>query len=228
VLSGATSSPYDFGASSAAQNGQLLRAKFTNSAGSVTTNAALLTVDYAPSITTQPKALTLKAGEAITFSAAASGNPAPSLQWEISFNSGSSWSVLTGATSSPYNFGAAVAAQNGALFRAKFTNSVASTTTSTALLTVDFAPSITTQPASQTVKLGASATFTAAASGNPSPTVQWQQSTNAGKTWTSISGATSASYKISATTLAENGYEYRAVFTNSLGSATSSAAKLTD
>jgi hypothetical protein len=88
------------------------------------------------------------------------------------------------------------------------------------------APKITTQPTSQTVGLFATATFTAAASGSPTPTVQWQQSTNSGKTWTNISGATSTSYKVTA--LFNNGYEFRAVFTNSLGSATTNAAKLTD
>ena len=42
------------------------------------------------------------------------------------------------------------------------------------------APTITTQPNSQTVTTGNSVTFTAAASGVPLPTVQWQVSTNGG------------------------------------------------
>jgi hypothetical protein len=231
VLTGATSSPYNFGASYAAQNGALFRATFTNSAGSATTSSALLTVNppsAAPKVTTQPTALTLKAGEEIVFSAAASGTPAPSIQWEDSFNGGSTWVVLSGATHSPYDFGASNASQNGQILRATFTNSAGSVTTSGALLTVDYAPSISSQPASTTVTLGASATFTAAATGNPAPTVQWQQSTNSGSSWSNISGATSTTYTISKTTITQNGYQYRAVFTNSIGSATSSAAKLTD
>ena len=46
------------------------------------------------------------------------------------------------------------------------------------------APVVTTQPASQTVTAGQTVTFTAAASGNPTPTVQWQVSTNGGATFT--------------------------------------------
>ena len=45
------------------------------------------------------------------------------------------------------------------------------------------APKLTSSPASKTVTAGESATFTAAASGVPAPTVQWQVSTNAGVTF---------------------------------------------
>ena len=81
------------------------------------------------------------------------------------------------------------------------------------------APVITTQPANQTVSAGATVTFTAAASGNPLPTVQWQISTNGGSVFTNISGATSTSYSFTAAST-DNGNRYRAVFTNSGGSAT--------
>ena len=80
-----------------------------------------------------------------------------------------------------------------------------------------------TSPVSQTVVSGSSVTFSASASGSPAPTVQWQQSTN-GTTYTNITGATSTSYTISAVTTSQNGYRYRAVFTNSVGSATTAAA----
>jgi putative Ig domain-containing protein/immunoglobulin I-set domain protein len=87
-------------------------------------------------------------------------------------------------------------------------------------------PVITTHPTSVTVTAGATATFTAAASGSPTPTVQWQLSTN-GTTWSNITGATSTSYTTLATTTAMDGYRYRAVFTNSAGTATSNPASLT-
>jgi hypothetical protein len=56
------------------------------------------------------------------------------------------------------------------------------------------APSITTQPANATVTAPAAASFTAAATGTPTPTYQWEVSTDGGSTWSAISGATSASY----------------------------------
>jgi hypothetical protein len=83
-----------------------------------------------------------------------------------------------------------------------------------------------TAPTSQTVSANHSVTFTAAASGTPTPKVQWQVLVKGGSTWTNITGATSASYTFTATA-AQTGYQYRAVFTNSLGSLTTAAATLT-
>ena len=61
------------------------------------------------------------------------------------------------------------------------TNYQASTSTSSILLTINAAPpAITTNPTRQTIVAGNSVTFTAAASGNPIPTVQWQVSTGGG------------------------------------------------
>jgi hypothetical protein len=55
-------------------------------------------------------------------------------------------------------------------------------------------PTVVTHPVSQTVEAGGTATFTAAATGTPAPTVHWQVSTDGGSTWTNISGATSTTY----------------------------------
>ncbi|NBX60409.1 MAG: hypothetical protein EBT62_08100, partial [Opitutaceae bacterium] len=82
------------------------------------------------------------------------------------------------------------------------------------------APSITTQPLSQTVTAGTSVTFTAAASGNPTPTYQWQ------KGGVTIAGATSATYTIASTGTGDAG-SYTVVATNNSGAVTSSAATLT-
>ncbi len=62
--------------------------------------------------------------------------------------------------------------------------------------------------------------------GQTAPTVQWQVSTDGGQTWTNITGATSTTLYF-VTTSGENGYEYRAVFTNPAGQATTTAAILT-
>jgi hypothetical protein len=85
---------------------------------------------------------------------------------------------------------------------------------------------ITTNPTSQTVQDGQPLTFTAAASGSPTPTVQWQVSTNSGASYTPIAGATSTSYTIPAASTSQNGNLYEAVFTNVAGSATTTAANL--
>ena len=83
------------------------------------------------------------------------------------------------------------------------------------------APSITTQPANQTVTAGQTATFSVVAAGTAPLTYQWQKGT------TVISGATSAGYTTAATTSSDSGSQFQVVVTNSAGSVTSNAATLT-
>jgi hypothetical protein len=87
-------------------------------------------------------------------------------------------------------------------------------------------PTITTQPGNQTVTAGQTATFTAAATGSPTPTVQWQMSTAGSGTFSNVSGATSTTLSFT-TALSQNGNQYLAVFTNSAGTALTTAATLT-
>ena len=87
-------------------------------------------------------------------------------------------------------------------------------------------PIVTSNPTSQTVNVGVRATFTATGIGNPTPTVQWQISTDGGSTWANVTGATSSSYTTPATTTANDGTLYRAAFVNGLGSATTATATL--
>jgi hypothetical protein len=82
-------------------------------------------------------------------------------------------------------------------------------------------PTITMQPASQTVTAGQTATFSVAATGTAPLAYQWK------KNGTAISGATSSTYTTPATTTSDNGAQFTVVVTNSAGSATSTAATLT-
>ena len=83
------------------------------------------------------------------------------------------------------------------------------------------APSITTQPASQTVTAGQTATFSVAAAGTAPLSYQWM------KGGTTISGATSSSYTTPPTTSADNGSQFTVMVSNTAGSVTSNAATLT-
>lgn len=99
----------------------------------------------------------------------------------------------------------------------------------TAVFTINsptIAPAITQNPTNLTVVTGSTATFTAAASGMPTPTVQWQVSTDGGTTFTNVTGATSTTLSFT-TALTQTGNRYRAVFTNYVSSATTTAATLT-
>jgi hypothetical protein len=183
-----------------------------------------LTVRSAPSILTNPVSQTVASGSSVTFSASASGYPTPTVQWQQSTN-GTTYTNIAGATSPTYTISAVKASQNGYRYRAVFTNGAGSATTTAATLTVQYAPTVTKNPSSTTVSAGQTATFTAAANGNPAPTVQWQVSTD-GATWSNIAGAINSTLSFTATA-SQNGYRYRAVFTNSLGSATTTVAVLT-
>ena len=176
-------------------------------------------------VTTQPADLAVIAGATASFSAAASGTPSPSVQWQSSLD-GSLWTNIPGATYTDYTFTAQLG-DNAILYRAVFSNSAGTVTTNAARLTVTPAasvPVITTHPADLSVTAGATALFSADASGYPAPSIQWQSSPD-GSSWTDVVGAASTSYSFVAQ-LSDNAKQYRAVFSNSAGSATTKPALL--
>lgn len=193
-------------------------------ASSANSNTDSVTVLVGPSITTQPQNQTVCAGNTATFTAAASGSPSPTVKWQSSPN-GVTYTDISGATSATLSFTAA-AGMDGTQYRAVFTNGTGTATTTAATLTVNTSPSVSLNPLSQTVQSGQTVTFTAAATGKPTPTVQWQVSTNGGGSYTDISGATSTTLSF-AVSASQNGNLYRAVFTNSCTTANTTPATLT-
>lgn len=211
-----------------------------NEFGSVDSNGVVLTVTAAlagPTITAQPNGTTVPAGQSASFTAHASGNPTPTVQWQIDTNTG--WvnlsngtlgdgSVISGVTTDTLHISNVNADENGKDYWALFSNSQGSIPTNGAFLTVGpplAGPSVTTQPTPQSTTAGGTASFTAAASGNPNPTVQWQIETSPG-VWQNlsngtqgdgsmISGVTASTLQISNVKADENGNDYWAVFTNS-------------
>jgi hypothetical protein len=215
AVSGATSASYTTPAAVASDNGALFTVTVTNTVGAVTSSAATLNVNVPPSITTQPASKTVSAGQTATFSVAATGTATLTYQWS------KNGAAVTGATSASYTTPAATASDNGALFTVTVTNAYGSVTSGSATLTVSSPPSITTQPASQSVTAGQTATFSVVATGTGTLTYQWL------KNGTNVTGATSASYTTPATSGADNGSKFSVTVTNATGSTTSSAATLT-
>src|SRR6266404_3766200 len=82
-------------------------------------------------------------------------------------------------------------------------------------------PLIATQPISQTVAVGQSATFTVTAIGHSPLTYQWQ------KNGVAMSGAIASTYSTPGTSSSDNGAQFTVVVRNTIGSVTSSAATLT-
>jgi len=92
---------------------------------------------------------------------------------------------------------------------------------------VHTAPVVTTHPANNDAEWGDNVAFTAAASGDPTPSVQWWRSTDGGSNYQELGGATSPILSISCVTLDMSGYEYYAIFTNKCGDDWTDIAVLT-
>lgn len=175
-----------------------------------------------PQITQHPASATVGLNQSATFTATAEG--ATSLRWEVLTVGATAWSTVWFATQ-PTLAITGTATTDGRQYRAVFTNAHGSTTTDPATLTVRQAVNITTQPANALQPPGATATFTVAATGHPTPQYQWQRSTD-GETWTNLVGRTSTTLSLTNITEAD-GAHYRAVASNVLGSVPSNAALLT-
>lgn len=94
------------------------------------------------------------------------------------------------------------------------------------LLHCGSAPAVTTHPQCASVAAGDDATLSADASGDPAPTVQWQLKT-ARADWADVPGALQAALVNDSVALADDGSQYRAAFSNLLGTVTTDAANLT-
>lgn len=127
------------------------------------------------------------------------------------------------------NYPAGLTGNQVITFRGDYRNAGVLTPVTVASVTLTSAPeaaSIITQPASVSVTAGQNATFTVVAGGSPTPTLQWQRSTDGGTTWNNVtaapySGVTTSTLTVTGVTLAMNNDRFRAVATNTGGAATS-------
>src|ERR1035437_7738307 len=190
-----------------------------------TSVAAILTVNTAPAITSQPADATIcvpPAGSGtVGTSFSVTATNAISYQWQVSTDGGATWNnvvnggVYSGATSSTLIITDGTGF-NGYQYRCIVDGAApcASTTSDPAILTVNNAPVITTPPADVTVCAPSGASFTVAATNGL--TYQWQLSTDGGVTWNNIvnggvySGATTSDLNISNST-GLNANQYRCV-----------------
>ena len=126
------------------------------------------------------------------------------------------WNALGGATSASYTTAATTYADDHQdKYRCKIDAVGASSSvyTNAVDLTVLRTFSITSQPSNVTANEGATASFSVAASGSSgTPTYQWERSDDGGNNYTTVAGATSASYTTPTLTFAaDNNDRYRSI-----------------
>jgi hypothetical protein len=219
---GPTASPYFYIPTTiTANSGAIFSVIVSNDAGSATSSSATLTVNPGPgrpTITSNPASQTVTSGQSVTFSVAAAGDAPMSYQWLID------GAPVSGATSSSFYIPTTIVPNSGATFAVVVSNDGGSVTSSTATLTVNpggGAPTITSNPASQTVTAGQSVTFSVAATGAGPLSYQWLLN------GAPVSGSTSTYFYIPTTIVPNSGATFAVIVSNSSGSVTSNIATLT-
>jgi len=131
TISGATASSYSISSAALTDAGSY-SVTVSNSAGSITSNPATLTVNAlptAPSISSQPVSLTVNAGAAASFSVTATGTAPLSYQWK------KDGVLIAGATASSYSIAAAATTDAGS-YTVMVSNAQGSALSTPATLTV--------------------------------------------------------------------------------------------
>ena len=136
AIGGAAAASYTTPATAASDNGASFTVTVTGTSGSVTSNAATLTVNGPPTITAQPASKTVAAGQTAMFSVTAVGTGTLTYQWK------KGGTAIGGATSSSYTTPATTAGDNGSQFTVTVTNGAGSATSNPATLTVTAAATL--------------------------------------------------------------------------------------
>ena len=210
-LSGGTSATYTINPTQALSAGSY-DVVVVNPYGTATSSQALLNVNTGVTITTQPVSLTVNPGTLATFAVTATGTEPLTYQWKKGGVS------IAGATNATYTIDPVQGGDAGS-YSVSVTNVVGSVSSSSAVLSVNVAPSITLQPVNASVVSGGTAVFSVTATGTAPLSYQWR------KDGVNLVGETSTSYRISPAWSAHEG-SYTVVVSNVAGEVTSTAAAL--
>jgi alpha-tubulin suppressor-like RCC1 family protein len=190
----------------------------SNSAGSVTSSNATLTVNPVvvpatpPTLTQQPQSKTSNVGSSVSFSVTATGTAPLTYQWK--FNG----MDISGANAATYMINS-VQESNAGNYSVFVMNAGGSVTSQDAVLTVVTPPTIVQNPMSQTAIEKQDATFYVVADGSDPLTYQWQFNN------TNIAGATQNVLRLSNISLSQAG-KYTVVVKNAAGTVTSQPVDL--
>ena len=196
-------------------------AAVNSTAVSVTVNSALV----APTVTANPITVNQGQTSSLTSTAVSTGTSPYTYQWLQKAPGASSYSAISGATSSSYSFATSGSTATGVWsFELQVTDSAgAVATSSAATVTVNVAPTATVSPTSWAMDVGQSKIFTATPSGGSGSYTSYQWYVGA----VAQSGATASTFNYSPAS--SGSYLITVTVTDSLGatSAQSAAANVT-
>lgn len=211
----------------------------TNSAGTIRKGTFL----SPPQPIQNPAGRTLTAGQSVTFTAAANGSAPITYQWQRLPAGQANWVNLldgldvSGARTTSLSLTNVSLSLNGNQFRLAFTNPQGTSFSQPALLTVNpliIPAAIATPPVNQSVRVGLPVNFTVTTTGTPPFTYRWEALLPTGGTWFDVTtrpetftGGNTATVGIAATTLLQNGIQFRVTVSNSAASMTSQPVALT-
>lgn len=183
----------------------------TGTCGSVTSAAALLTVNTATAITAQPANQASCIGGSVTFIVSATGTTV-SYQWK------KDGVDISGATAASYAINSVTAGDAGS-YTVVVTGSCGTVTSNIAALSITAGTTINTQPVGQTACLGGSVSFSVTASGSGTVTYQWK------KNGVNIGGANASALTIDPVT-ATDAADYNVAVSSDCGTTESGIATL--
>ncbi len=200
-----------------------------------TSNVAALVVNVDPEITTQPVSATVCEGDPASFTVNAGATTAPTYQWEVSTDGGSTWNNASGAPYAGENTNTltvdpTTSLMNGDQFRVIVGGTCSPSVTSNEVsLTIQEEPEITVQPTSQAECEDGSVQFTVDAGVTTSPAYQWQVSTDGGATFNNVSGGiysggNSNALSVNPISSGMNNYQYQVIVSGACPPAVTSNA----
>ncbi len=212
AISGATSPVYSF--VMADNLAGSYTCTVTNVAGSVTSNAASITLQAtAPTITQQPQSAAILDGNPVTFSVQATGTATLTYQWRRNGDN------ISGATSSSYTFNVSALTDHNSNYSVVVTNAGGSVTSAAATLTVNVPPVITQQPVSTATSYTNFPVTLEVRATPPTATFQWFKNSSP------ISGATQNTLSMGGQTAGV--HQFYCVVTASGASVTSNTSTVT-
>jgi hypothetical protein len=181
-----------------------------------------------PTITSQPAAVTANAGSTVMFSVTASGTAPLSYSWFKNGTTRLSDGGNISGSATPTLTLANVTASDGGDYTVVVSNQAGTVTSSPARLTVITAtpPSIASQPQSQTINAGQSASFSVTATGTAPLSYAWMKDGTQLSDGGNITGSRTSTLTV-ANVGAANAGNYAVIVSNQAGSVASSPATLT-